>query len=374
MLLKNATLYNSDFEPQKADMLIEGEKIAAIGENLCGEDILDLSGCIVFPGFIDIHIHGCAGADISDSSEASLETMSNYLAGNGVTSFCPATMTLPKENLVRQFETASRYMGKETGAYIQGVNMEGPFIALSQKGAQPADYIRLPDIDEFKKLNSICEIRLVDLAPEVEGAFEFAREASKYCTVSQAHTDADFETAAAGYKNGFSHATHLFSAMPPIWHRAPGAVVAAFDNMTSTAELICDGLHAHPPNLRMAFKLLGEDRSVVVSDAMRAAGSGDGEYELGGQKVTVKNGKATLAGGNLAGSTTNMHREFLNLIGFGIPLKQVLKSCTVNPAKVIGADAVTGSLKAGKYADILVVDENLNIKTVIVKGKTIVER
>ena len=285
MLLKNATIYNSDFEPQQADILLEGEKIAKIGENLGGGDALDLTGCIIFPGFIDIHIHGCDGADMADAKAESLQTISRFLAKHGVTSFCPATMTLPKEQLVDQFKAAAAFLGKETGAYIHGVNMEGPFIAISQKGAQPADYIRLPDIDEFNNLRSICKISLVDLAPETQGAFEFARKASKICTVSQAHTDADFETAEAAYQNGFSHATHLFSAMPPIWHRAPGAVVAAFDSKTSTAELICDGLHAHPPVLRMAFKLLGEDRSVVVSDAMRAAGCGDGEFELGGQQV-----------------------------------------------------------------------------------------
>ena len=374
MVLKNATIYNSDFEPQKADILLDGEKIAKIGEALCGEDELDLSGCIIFPGFVDIHIHGCDGADMSDASGESLEKMSRFLANHGVTSFCPATMTLPEEQLVSQFEAAAAFLGKETGAYIHGVNVEGPYISLAKKGAQPGEYIRLPDIEEFKNLNSICKISLVDLAPEVEGAFEFANEASKTCTVSQAHTDADFVTAEAGYKNGFSHATHLFSAMPPIEHRAPGAVTAAFDSSTVTAELICDGIHAHPPILRMAFRLLGEDRSVAVSDAMSASGCGDGEYELGGQKVFVKNGRASLVDGNLAGSTTNLFKEFLNLISFDIPFKQALKSCTINPAKVIGADSLTGSLKEGKLADILVVDEFLRIKMVIVKGKIVVSQ
>jgi N-acetylglucosamine-6-phosphate deacetylase len=371
MLLKNATIYNSDFEPQLSDIMLEGEQIVEIGENIKGEDVLDLTGCIILPGFIDIHIHGCDGADMADAKEDSLQTISRFLANHGVTSFCPATMTLPKEQLVAQFNAAAVFLGRESGAYMHGVNMEGPFIALSQKGAQPADYIRKPDIEEFNTLNAICKICLVDLAPETDGALEFAREASKTCVVSQAHTDADFETAEAGYQNGFSHATHLFSAMPPIWHRAPGAVVAAFDNKTSTAELICDGLHAHPPILRMAFKLLGENRSVVVSDAMRAAGCGDGEFELGGQKVYVTNGKATLASGNFAGSTTNMHREFLNLLSFNIPFKQALKSCTINPARVIGVDKLTGSLAEGKLADILVVDEFLRIKMVIVKGKMV---
>ncbi len=372
MVLKNATLYNDDFEPQLAGIRLEDGIIAEIGSNLTGDDELDLSGKIIFPGFIDIHIHGCDRADMADASVDSLQKISLYLAQHGVTSFCPATMTLPRKQLVEQFKAAADFMGREDAAYMHGVNMEGPFIALSQKGAQPAEYIRLPDMEEFKQLHSICKISLVDLAPEVEGALEFAQAASKYCVVSQAHTDADFETAEAGYKNGFSHATHLFSAMPPIWHRAPGAVVAAFDNATSSAELICDGIHAQPCILRMAFKLLGEDRSVVVSDAMCAAGCDDGEFELGGQKVFVRCGKATLACGNLAGSTTNMHREFLNLIGFGIPFKQALKSCTINPAKVIGVDSFTGSLKEGKRADILIVDEYLRIQTVLVKGRIVV--
>jgi N-acetylglucosamine-6-phosphate deacetylase len=366
-------LYNSNFEPQKTDIRLDGDLIAAIGDNLTGDEEIDLSGKIILPGFVDIHTHGCDGADMADASVDSLQKISRFLAAHGITSFCPTTMTLPREQLVEQFKAAADFFGKENGAYMHGVNMEGPFIALSQKGAQPAEYIRLPDIEEFKQLNSIFKISLVDLAPEVEGAFEFATQASEYCTVSQAHTDADFETAAAAYKNGFTHATHLFSAMPPIWHRAPGAVTAAFDNATSTAELICDGLHAHPPILRMAFRLLGEDRSVVISDAMRAAGCGDGEFELGGQKVFVHNGKATLASGNFAGSTTNMHQEFLNLIGFDIPFKQVLKSCTINPAKVIGVDKLIGSLKVGKRADLLVVDEDLRIQMVVIKGRVAVD-
>lgn len=371
MLLKNATVYNDRFEPEKTDILIEDGLIARIGSNLDAEEAVDLTDNIIVPGFIEIHIHGCDGADISDEDENSLQKMSRFLSRHGVTSFCPATMTLPKEQLVSQFKVVKSFMGKEEGAYIHGINMEGPFIAVSQKGAQSADYIRPPDIEEFRHLNSICNICLVDLAPETQGAMEFAREASKVCTVSQAHTDADFETAQEGYQNGFSHATHLFSAMPPVQHRAPGPVVAAFDNKTSTAELICDGIHAHPPVLRMAFRLLGEDRSVVVSDAMRAAGCPDGVYELGGQKVIVEKGRAALESGNLAGSTTNMHREFLNLLNFNIPFKQALKSCTINPAKVIGVEAVTGSIAEGKRADLLVMDEFLRIKSVFVKGKNV---
>ncbi|HOU10957.1 MAG TPA: N-acetylglucosamine-6-phosphate deacetylase [Clostridiales bacterium] len=368
MLLKNAVYYGADFEPARGDIAVEGEKIAGVGVLFHEGESIDLGGLTVLPGFIDIHIHGSAGGDMSDASEESLQKMSLYLAANGVTSFCPASMTLPEEQLAKQFQTVESFKGKEKGAYIHGINMEGPFISLAQKGAQPAEYIRPPDFGEFSRLNAISRIVLVDVAPELPGAFDFARRACRCCTVSQAHTAADFPTAEEAYRNGFSHATHLFSAMPPVEHRAPGPVVAAFDNAASTAELICDGIHAHPPVLRMAFKLLGEDRVVVVSDAMKAAGMQDGEYELGGQTVYVRQGKATLADGRLAASTVNLFREYQNLLSFGIDPKAALKACTINPARVIGADAATGSIKPGKYADLLVTDTR-SVLAVLVKGR-----
>ena len=368
MIIKNATIYNADFEPQRADLSVCGETICEIGENFPG-DARDFSGCTVLPGFIDIHIHGCHGADVEDAEVSSLATMSDYLLKKGVTSFCPATMTLPEAQLRDQFSVVSGYMGSECGAYIHGVNMEGPFISFEKKGAQCGEYIRVPDIDEFTRLNAICKICLADIAPETKGAFEFAADASKYCTVSAAHTAADYETSTKAFAGGFTHATHLFNAMPPIKNREPGTVTAVFDSDNITAELICDGHHNHPAILRMAFKLLGEDRAVVVSDAMKAAGSPDGNYVLGGQTVYVRGGKAALADGTIAASTTNLYDEFKNLLRFGIPFKAALKACTINPAKVIKADGVTGSIKAGKRADLLIVDGALNIMAVVVKGR-----
>jgi N-acetylglucosamine-6-phosphate deacetylase len=369
MIIKNAEIYNSDFEPQRADLSVCGETICKIAGNIDGNDTLDFSGCTVLPGFIDIHIHGCRGADVEDASADSLAVMSDYLVKKGVTSFCPTTMTLPEEQLIEQFRAVSEYMGSESGAYIHGINMEGPYISLEKKGAQSGEYIRLPDIGEFKRLNSICKICLADIAPEAENAYEFAAEASKICTVSAAHTASDYETAVKAFGSGFSHATHLFNAMNPIMNRKPGAVAAVFDSSFVTAELICDGFHNHPAVLRMAFRLLGEDRAVVVSDAMKAAGCADGDYELGGQTVYVRGGRATLKDGTIAASTTNIYDEFKNLLGFGIPFKTALKSCTINPARVIGADGVTGSIKEGKRADLVIIDKELNIKAVFVKGR-----
>lgn len=371
MILKNATVWADDFSPAKKDIKIADGIIEDIG---CfeAENGTDLSGCTVVPGFIDIHIHGACLADSSSGNREEIQTISRYLAKNGITSFCPTTMTLPEDTLAKAFEAVKGCMGKEEGAYIHGINMEGPFISHAKKGAQAAEHIRKPDVKEFERLNAICPIKLADIAPEADGALEFAQKVSKACTVSAAHTAATYEQAKAGFENGFSHATHLFNAMTPIQNRAPGVPTAVFDSDKVTAELICDGLHNHPAVLRMAFNLLGEDRAVVISDSMSAAGMGDGEYELGGQTVYVNDGKATLADGTIAASTTNIFAEFKNLLSFGIDFKAALKACTINPAKAIGADDITGSIEKGKRADLLVLDGELNLKAVFVGGKQIV--
>ena len=253
-------------------------------------------------------------------------------------------MTLPYEQLKEHFSKVSEYKGKEEGAYIHGINMEGPYISFEKKGAQNGDYVRNPDVTEFKKLNDICNVSLVDIAPEVEGSLEFAGEISKMCTVSAAHTSANYNQAIEGFENGISHATHLFNAMTALTSREPGVVGAVFDNDKVTAELICDGFHISPATLRIAFKILGEDRTVVVSDSMKAAGAVDGDYDLGGQTVYVRGGKALLKDGTIAASTTNIFDEFKNLLSFGVDEKQALKSCTINPAKVVGKDKETGSI------------------------------
>ncbi len=369
MIIKNAVIIDKDFNESRKDIEIKDGIITKIADCIDGDGVLDFTDKLVIPGFVDIHTHGSNGGDLCDADVKSLEGMSAYLVTKGVTSFCPASMTLPYEELENQFRAVESYKGKECGAYIQGINMEGPYIAMSKKGAQCGDYVRCADVGEFKKLNAISRIALVDVAPETENALDFAKEVSKICTVSIAHTAATYEEAKAGLQSGFSHATHLFNAMPPIKNREPGAVTAIFESETATAELICDGFHNHPAILRMAFRLLGEDRAVVVSDSMRAAGGEDGEFELGGQKVYVKDGKARLADGTIAASTSNIHEEFLNLLEFSVPMKSALKACTINPARVIGADAFTGSIEEGKRADLVVLNEDRSIEAVFVRGE-----
>lgn len=373
MILKNAEVFNGDFEKIRADVKIDGEKISKIG-NFSSEDGLDLTGLVVMPGLIDMHIHGCGGADTGDATPEALETMSQTLAKNGVTSFCPASMTLSFEELTKIFANIDAMKDKVGGAYIHGANMEGPYIAMSKKGAQNPLYVRNPDKEEFKKLYEGCNgaIRVVDIAPECDGGDEFIKEIQPICPVSIAHTDAGYDEAVHAIELGVRHITHLFNAQSGLHHRKPGVVGAAFDVGRANgvrAELICDGFHIHPATLRIAFREMGEDGTVIISDSMKAAGCPDGDYDLGGQPVYVRDGKALLADGTIAASTSNVYKELKNVISFGIPEIQAVKSATINPAKAIRVDDKTGSIEEGKLADILVVDKDYNIKLVIVKGE-----
>ncbi len=373
MILKNADVFNGDFEKIRADVKIEGEKISKIGD-FSSEEGLDLTGFVVMPGLIDMHIHGCGGADTGDATPEALETMSQTLVKNGVTSFCPASMTLSFEELTKIFANIDAMKDKVGGAYIHGANMEGPYIAMSKKGAQNPLYVRNPDKEEFKKLYEGCNgaIRVVDIAPECDGGDEFIKEIQPICPVSIAHTDAGYDEAVHAIELGVRHITHLFNAQSGLHHRKPGVVGAAFDVGRANgvrAELICDGFHIHPATLRIAFREMGEDGTVIISDSMKAAGCPDGDYDLGGQPVYVRDGKALLADGTIAASTSNVYKELKNVISFGIPEKQAVKSATINPAKAIRVDDKTGSIEEGKLADILVVDKDYNIKLVIVKGE-----
>ena len=231
MLLKNAVVYNEDFEPIQADLAVEGEKIAGIGQVNAGGECLDLSGYTIIPGLIDMHIHGCAGFDASDGTPEALEAMSRCLVERGVTSFCPTSMTLSFEALQKIFANVQEQKDKVTGAYIHGINMEGPYIAMSKKGAQNGAYVRNPDKEEFRRLYDGCGgcVSIVDIAPECDGAEAFIKEVQPYCPVSTAHTAAGYEQAVQAIEWGVRHTTHLYNAMSGLTHRAPGVVGAVFD-------------------------------------------------------------------------------------------------------------------------------------------------
>ena len=372
MLLIHANYLDEDFRLVQGDIEIEDGKILRVGKDLPRkeEDLaVDCAGSYtVVPGFVDVHIHGCAGADTCDATRDALEAMAAFLLAHGVTSFCPTTMTTSRETIQAALLAAKDMMDHpmEGGARVVGVNMEGPFIAKERKGAQKEEDILPPDFPLFQRFyeESGGIVRLVDVAPEQPGGLDFVEKASQLCTVSIAHTTADYDQAKAAFDKGVTHATHLFNAMSGLHHRKPGVVGAVFDDSRVRGELICDGFHIHPAVLRAAFRLLG-DRALIVSDSMRANGMPEGEaFDLGGQMVTVHQGKALLPDGTIAGSVTNLHQEIKNLVSFGVPFEQAVKAATLIPARAIGLDGEIGSIAPGKRADLVVLDENLDIAAV----------
>ena len=372
MNFKNAMLYTEEFRFVPGAFSVEGGKFA----NVLAEpqaDAVDLHGAYVIPGLIDVHNHGNSGADFSDGDYNGLVKMAEYLARNGVTSFAPASMTLPYDVLDKAFATARRLADEapEGAAALRGIQMEGPFFSEKKKGAQNGAYLRDPDFAAFSKLYHDCGglVRIVDVAPELPGACEFIRQAKELCTVSIAHTDANYDEAHAAVEAGVTHLTHLFNAMPALHHRKPGVIGAAAEAEQVSAEIISDGQHIHPSAVRLAFRLFGAERMVLISDALRCCGMPDGEYELGGQAVFLKGGVARLADGTIAGSATNLYDCMLRAISFGIAREDAVRAATWNPARQIGCLDVAGSIADGKRADFVVCDENLTRKAVWLAGK-----
>ena len=372
MNFKNAMLYTEEFRFVPGAFSVEDGKFT----NVLAEpqaDAVDLHGAYVIPGLIDVHNHGNSGADFSDGDYDGLVKMAEYLAQNGVTSFAPASMTLPYDVLAKAFATARRLADEapEGAAALRGIQMEGPFFSEKKKGAQNGAYLRAPDFAAFSKLYHDCGglVRIVDVAPELPGACGFIRQARELCTVSIAHTDANYDEAHAAVEAGVTHLTHLFNAMPALHHRKPGVIGAAAEADQVSAEIISDGQHVHPSAVRLAFRLFGAERMVLISDALRCCGMPDGEYELGGQAVFLKGGVARLADGTIAGSATNLYDCMLRAISFGIAREDAVRAATWNPARQIGCLDVVGSIADGKRADFVVCDENLTRKAVWLAGK-----
>ena len=375
MIIKNVKVYQENQTFKEGEICIRGGVFAENADAQENEEILDGEGCYAIPGMIDLHFHGCMGHDFCDGTVEAIDAITRYEASCGVTSVCPATMTVSPESLVQVMDAARTYNespARPGQASLVGINMEGPFISEAKKGAQAAEHIRLCDEALFCSLQERSGglIKLVDIAPENEGAMEFIDALHDKVTISLAHTTADYQTAKEAYDRGARHATHLYNAMPPFTHRAPGVVGAAFDSPHCRAELICDGVHIHPSVVRATFQLFGDDRMILISDSMRAAGMEDGQYTLGGQDVAVKGKYATLVSdGALAGSVTNLMDCMRTAVKeMQIPLESAIACATMNPAKAIGIYDRYGSISTGKIANLVLLDQDLNLRQVIIHG------
>lgn len=365
MLIKNGKVFiGKSFVD--ADIQFDSH-ITAIGK-LAGEADFDAEGCYVVPGFVDIHTHGAVGEDFSDGKAEGMQPMADYYAAHGVTSFLATTMTLKEETLTPAMHVI-RDFRRTGGAKCAGIHLEGPFLSYAKRGAQAAENLHKPDAALFGRLNAASgdRVKLVTVACEEEGAMEFIRAVSPVCTVSLGHTSADYDTAMAAFAAGASHATHLYNGMPSFLHRAPGVIGAAFDARASV-ELICDGFHIHPAVIRATHAMFGE-KLTLVSDSLRCAGMPDGEYELGGQPIEMKNNKATLLGTDtLAGSSISMLDAVRNVVNFGLSLPEAVYAAATAPARAARLNDV-GEIRVGKCADLLILDKDLNLVAVFVDGE-----
>ena len=366
MIIKGGKVFQEDGSFLEQALYINDHRLVDKAEYQDDEKVIDAEGLLVLPGLVDIHSHGAAGEDFSDGNPEGLKKILQYEKRCGITSYCPTSMTFPKERL-RQIFASIKGAQTEEEAKVVGINMEGPFLDPAKKGAHVEEWIAAPDAAFVRELNQEVDglVRLVTLAPNMEGAEEFIKEMHEEVCISLGHTAADYDCASRAMKLGAHHVTHLYNAMQPFGHRAPGLIGAAMDDPECMVELICDGYHIHPSAIRAAFRLFGPERVILISDSMRATGMENGTYELGGQEVTVKDRKAVLKDGTLAGSATNLYGCMCKAIEFGIPLEQAIMAATANPARSIGIFDRVGSIRIGKQADLLLVSENLELKRVI---------
>ena len=336
-----------------------------------GGEAVDAKGLMLVPGFVDVHTHGAIGIDATDCQAEEIPSLAAYYASHGVTSFCFTTMTAARDTLKQVMQRVCGFRREGAQAKCAGVHLEGPFLSYKKRGAQAAFNLQSPNLEMLYELNEISGglLRLITVAPEIDGALAFIREASKVCTVSLGHSTADYEQAMAGFAAGATHVTHLFNGMEPLHHRKPGLVGAAL-TAGASVELICDGLHIHPAVVLGMHRMFGE-KLVVISDSLRCAGLSDGHYDLAGQEIVVTDGKATLLDGTIAGSSSNLHEELKNLVRFGVPLESALTAMTEAPARAVGMEDRIGRLEEGCSADLLLLDDALNIIACFIDGELV---
>lgn len=369
MLLKNANVVLPDREVRNVSVLIADGKIASLDEGSAGEEI-DLAGATLLPGFIDVHIHGAAGIDVMDASAADLREVSEYLASQGVTSWLPTFVPASDENYASAVAAISEAMSGP-GARILGVHYEGPFVNTAQCGALHTEYFKIYSGPE--DLNSLPlpdnSVRMITLAPEVSGGIDLICELkARGWVISIGHTRADLKVLDQAGDAGARHMTHFMNAMSPLHHRSPGPIAWGLSRDDVTFDLIADGIHLDPFMLRLLLKTKGSRGISLISDAIAAAGKGDGDYNIWGETISVKNGRTANASGSIAGSVISMLDAVRLLHSLGISYVDLARMASLNPARLLGVDQFCGSIEPGKRADLVALDENGNVKLTLIAG------
>ena len=372
-IVENVRIFDPDGVIRRGEVAVDGGRIVDRRWHTEGERRVDGRGGILVPGFVELHIHGLGGVDCSDGRAETLSAMSRFLPRYGVTGFLPTVMTLDLDFMGGMTNLLAGGV-EQPGARILGLHMEGPFISPAFKAVMDPRYLALPSPENVRRLLGAHpeQIAMITLAPELPGALEMARSLPDIC-FSAGHSDASAEQARAAFDGGITHVTHLFNAMRPMHHREPGILGAALTDSRVTCQLICDFVHIHPDMLRLALAMKGPKRICLVSDSMMAAGLGDGDYTLGGQRVFVRNGQARIEGGRLAGSTLTLDAALRNLVSLGWPLEKVLPMLTSTPAREAGL-AGRGSLEVGNFADMVLLNDDLTVEKTWVEGRLCYEK
>lgn len=360
----------------QADLHLAGDQISSVGEvkPTGATAVLDATDCYILPGFIDLHVHGGAGYDTMDGTAAGLAAMANFFAQHGVTGFLATTMTAPHANILHAVSAVAQWKpAASNGARLLGLHVEGPYISPKFPGAQPAEYIRPPSLPEFAELLAAGPVRMITLAPEVTGAADLIAMARQHGVVTVwGHTDATYEICEWAALLGVTQATHTYNAMSGLHHRKPGVLGATLTIDSIYAQLIADNIHVHPAAMNVLARCKGVARTLLITDAMRAAGLPEGDYELGGQPVTVRDGRCCLADGTLAGSILTMERALANFMAAsGLSLAAAWPATSRTPAQSLGLAHQVGALTPGYRADLVLLDAQLQVVATVVGGEVV---
>src|SRR5215207_9110173 len=371
LLLKNAKVVLPDREVD-LDVLVEDGKISAIGDSLDAADKVDLAGTTLLPGFIDVHIHGAVGIDVMAATPAGLREVSMYLASQGVTAWLPTLVPGSDENYASVAAVVSECLNEAEGARVLGLHYEGPFVNSAQCGALHTEFFKTysgaKDLDALPVPENA--VRMITMAPEVSGGVELVRELNRRSwVVSIGHTRADLKVLDEACDAGARHMTHFMNAMAPLHHRSPGPIAWGLSREDVTFDLIADGVHLDPFVLRLLLKIKGGRGISLISDAIAAAGRGDGDYQIWGETISVKNGRTANASGSIAGSVISMLDAVRMMHSLGLSYVDVARMASLNPARLLGLDSVCGSIEPGKHADLIALNHDNNPTLTLIGGK-----